>query len=368
MSRIKIFEKFDMKQWSLMSNFIAVTHGSSHVLRNIDLFSWYFCRNPQSNLATILNAWDGEKLIAILGYIPTKFLFNDRVILGVWMAHWVALSEYRSGVGALLMRKITEIFPLVAGQGASQMNEGIVKKMGFTFVEEIPKVVFIFSPHKIMRFGKFERSLSCGSNSKYNNVSPVRKIDCLSELLYLPNWALYPALRYGTLRDCEYISNRYLKYPFFEYEIFIIGAQERPSLLVCRIINASDGIKVGRVLEFITPEDDFGLHQARELILHTVNFMEASGCDYIDFYCTSKLYIKIFQQCGFVIDGLGSLPSLLDPIDTSRKYQNFELKISKELHLDGAVNEFIVMRGDGDQDRPNQSLGFQVRTSLNMGE
>ena len=62
-------------------------------------------------------------------------------------------------------------------------------------------------------------------------------------------------------------------------------------------------------------------------------------------------------EAGFARDDDGVLPSLLDPIDMSRRFQNLELYVSPALRLKypGAEEQFTVTRADGDQDRPNES-------------
>jgi len=62
-------------------------------------------------------------------------------------------------------------------------------------------------------------------------------------------------------------------------------------------------------------------------------------------------------DAGFTDDNAGTLPSLLDPIDMSRRFQNLELFVSPELKrkYPNCENAFVVTRADGDQDRPNES-------------
>lgn len=354
-----------MSKWDVMNEFIAVTHGANHVLRNKELFEWFFLRNDNPDEANVIVAYDQDKLVSLLGYIPSSFYFKGEVIYGAWMAHWMTLESYRNGIGALLMRKITEMYPISAGQGASMMNQQIVKKMGFKFLENIPKVVKVFNPHKISSlFGFKARNFS-------NVMSEIRLQEVKGRLtpeIYAPDWRLYPAMEFSTLRDLSYLNHRFIDYPFMRYHLFILGPAISPAVCVCRIIDAMDVngvpvVKVGRILEFFYPETEAGTNQGMDLLRGVTRFLKEKDCDYIDFYCTKSYYIDFFHLNEFESDGEGELPSLLDPVDTGRKTQNFELYLSKDLHarFPRAAEEFFVSRADGDQDRPNKSYQGIIR-------
>jgi hypothetical protein len=353
--KISILTKFSMSDWHQMDRFIAKTHGEKHVLRNRSLFDWFFLRNKNKDEANLIVAYEGDKLISLLGYLPTRFLWGNEEITGVWMAHWMTLEEYRFGIGALLMKKITELFPIVAGQGASHMNQKIVTKMNFKFIEQIPKVVYVLNYNKIMSTFNFqvEKNIDC-TTEKYG---VPKETTTISKEKYCPNWILYPSLRYGTLRNCDYLKYRYIDYPFFKYHIFIEGESSAPAVCVVRIIDTTTGIRIARILEFFFPENESGKTQGLFLIKKCLNYFKQHHCDYADFYCNATAYMDLLLEAGFIIENMGDLPSLLDPIDMSRRYQNMELFVSTELKkkYPNCENEFIVTRADGDQDRPNES-------------
>jgi hypothetical protein len=353
---LKLFSKFPMKDWGQMDSFMALTHGQMHPLRQRDLFDWFFSRNPNSEDANLIVAYDGGKLVSLLGYIPTNFYWNGKVVLGAWMAHWMTLEEYRNGIGALLMRKITEMYPIVAGQGASIMNQSIVTKMGFSFTEKIPKVVYLIKPNRLFEELGYQSPYKI-SNSYDNFVDTAIPVNSITREIYQPDWAQYPDLKYGTLRDLDYLHSRYLAYPFHEYHVFIEGNKTTPTVVIIRIIETNKQIKVARVLEFFTPQGKNYQDVASKLLLKVINFARISGCSYVDFYTNSETQLSLMRNIGFY-DECGLLPSLLDPIDLSRKYQNFELFVSEDLKIEfpDCINNFYISRADGDQDRPNEKF------------
>lgn len=343
-----------MSDWQQMDKFIAMTHGENHVLRNRPLFDWFFLRNDSKEMANLIVAYEGDKLISLLGYLPTRFMWGSEAVRGAWMAHWITMEGYRSGIGALLMKKITEMFPVVAGQGASLMNQEIVTRMKFKFLEKIPKVVYIFSHDKVEQFFNFQ--IEKKSISLLEQCDVAKETITISRKNFNPEWALYPSSRFGTLRDSDYLNYRYIDYPFFKYNIFIEGDAGSPVLLVARIVETSKGIRVARILEFLFPENESGKERGLLLARKCLKFFEQHNCDYADFYCNSNAHLDLLLEADFTCENMGALPSLLDPIDMSRKSQNLELFVSSELKAKypNCENEFIVTRADGDQDRPNE--------------
>lgn len=103
-----------MSHWRQMDTFIADTHGNSHVLPQQSTLRMVLCsRSKEGENENLIVAYEDEKLISLLGYIPTRFIWGEEVVTGAWMAHWMTMKGYRFGIGALLMKRITEMFPVV---------------------------------------------------------------------------------------------------------------------------------------------------------------------------------------------------------------------------------------------------------------
>lgn len=344
-----------MREWPQMDRFIAETHGEDHVLRNRPLFDWFFARAPETDLANLVVAYQGDTLISLLGYMPTKFLWGGETVTGAWMAHWMTRIGHRHGAGALLMKKMTELYPVVAGQGASLMNQAIVTKMNFRFTERMPKVVYVFNQQRVA--DAFNCRIGNRRELDRNQAGELSPVAALPVDGFNPDWSCYPSLQYATLRDAAYLKYRYFDYPFFKYLVFIEGEADRPAVCVARIADTTRGIRVARVLEFFFPETPIGRTQAVSLARGCLSYFEAQNCDYADFYCTASAYTELLVDAGFAHEDEGVLPSLLDPIDFSRRFQNLELYVSPALRAKypGGEDQFTVTRADGDQDRPNES-------------
>ncbi len=342
-----------MHEWEEMHDFIAETHGPNHPMTQIELFSWFFCRRQNKNHANVLIARDNGQLVSLLGYLPTSFLLENEFIDGAWMAHWMTLKSHRHGIGAILMRRMTELYSVVAGQGASNMNKPIAKKLGYSFDDSLKKAVFLFNSEmlKIHFNSDYENSTTpfcprLDYKTHVKNLTPVN---------YDPNWSLYSELAFSTLRNRDYLNKRYALFPFHDYTIMVDGPRDRPTLCIFRIVNTNIGLKVGRIVEYLTPTEYVTKSEGCPMIIQCISLMKEEGVAYIDFYTSSKNYLNKFIYSGFVEDACGVLPSLLDPIDPSRKFQNCEVFVETKLKckLDQKKISLFVSRGDGDQDRPN---------------
>lgn len=354
MKKITLLSKFPMKDWDQMNQFIATTHGHGHILRHRPIFEWFFVRGEDKEHANMLVAYEEDKLVSLLGYLPTDFNWNGEVVYGAWTAFWMTIEEYRNGVGVLLMRKLTELFPIVATQGASAMNQAIVSKMRFQFLERIPKSVYVFNSEKIASSLGYNKTKS---NLNFDLVEDINEVDFSGMKDYSPEWNLYPALNFGTLRTHQYIDQRYATYPFFKYKIFVEGPKNSPSVCVARVVETDRGIKVARILDFFFPETKEGKEEGLSLMKKCLKHFQKQGCDYADFYCTSLTYLETLEAVSFERDYNDELPSLLDPIDMSRKVQNAEIYVAPTLKAKSpeGINQFFISRGDGDQDRANKS-------------
>lgn len=351
---LRIDDHFDMADWVEMDRFISQTHGQRHPMRDRDLFEWFYCRNANDPAAAnLVVAHDQSAVVAILGYIPTAFLYDGNRVQGAWGALWYALPEYRHGVGVLLMRRYTELFDIVAGQGASEMNRAIVKVMGHHFEDPIPKVVMVLDEPAMRAWLPQYQIRSIEPSSSAESGPPVRHLDASG---YSPDWSRYPELSFSTLRDFDYLNHRYVENPFLSYEVLVLGDPETCSVAVVRVIVTNAGVTVGRVVEFFGPDVAAFADQSRALLRHVVSWCRSQGCSYIDFYCTSHDTIAIFEENGFARDDTGELPSLLDPVDFSRRSQNVEYHIKPHIRAQSEWRgTMYASRGDGDQDRPNAS-------------
>lgn len=355
---ISIADTFPKNRWGELKLFIKQTHGDNHVMQNKLLFEWFFSPDPDRDAYNMIVGIKNDFIISILGYVPTKFLINGKIINGAWTSLWFTIPEERAGVGALLMKRLMELFPIVAGQGASEMNKKIVEAMGHEFEPVIPKLVGIIDKSLIqdilIESHKFDKNLVNPMNIRKQKDITISNLEL--------NWKEFSNIKFGTLRDADYIQRKYVENPFLQYEIITTGDESTPTIAIVRIIQTNLGFKVARIVELFGPEISRYESQWKEVLDEIIMLSNSRNCAYIDFYSTSIMINKFMIELGFYEDNEGELPSLLDPIERDRKSQNLEVFIDPSLKSTESISirNFFVTRGDGDQDRPNAS--YEVLT------
>lgn len=117
------------------------------------------------------------------------------------------------------------------------MNQAIVTKMNFTFLERIPKAVYVFKQQKLEQLFNYQNPvrrdrksrrklhMACQQNPRNN------KRELQSGLVNLSEYEVSE-----TVRDGDYLTYRYLDYPFFKYHVFLKGESTSSAVLVARIV------------------------------------------------------------------------------------------------------------------------------------
>jgi len=271
---------------------------------------------------------------------------------------------HRTGIGVLLMRRLQELFPIVAGTGANQLNKSIVIKMGHQFLDHIPRYIGIFDKAAL---ADLLTSTQSDEITDYQVVSSnipelnkdilqtVRSINgSLTKDDFSPEWQLYTAQQFGTCRDIDYLNYRYLQNPFLDYKMLIIGEARESAILVYRIEKTTGSYqgKVARILELIAPETPSAEQQMKALLVTAYKDFIKQQIIFADFYCSSSLYRPILEACGMELEEKPVIPNLLNPILASPRDQNLEIWTASTL-ANFSWNQLYVTKSDGDQDRPN---------------
>ena len=361
MAAFSIKEHFPMKDWEVMDSFISKNYGKNHIMRNKKLFQWFFCRELGPEKANVISAYHDDEFIGLLGYIPTNFLwgYDGKIVRGIWLANWMVQEEFRTGIGALLIRKAQELYPLVAGAGANLTNKKIVSKLGFRFFDNIKRYIRILDPEPLRRIGIYvehenmSKYVSTGLPER-DNVNIKFISGHFSKADFDPEPALYSSFKFGTLRDRDYVQERYLDFPFFDYKVRVCGEASSPSLLIYRIERTSGmaNFKVGRILELLFPDTDSGKEQISVLLAEMYCDLKQEAVVFVDFFCSLNLYSDWLPELGLIMEEDKVLPNLLNPIVLEEKDQNLEIWTAKDLPI-CRLDDMYVTKSDGDQDRPN---------------
>ena len=344
-------DTLDYKSWSIVKTFLKKNYNSNYIFLKKTVFDYYFLdkKKKQYNL---INYKKKNKILGILGYIPNKFVWDNskKIINGVWTANWIVDKNYRSGLGVILMRRLQEKYDLIMGIGANEYNKKIVSKMNNQFFKSIPRLL-IYPDHKRMKYLDIKLPKKSFKVGNFDNVSLANEKKIKKKFkLSLKRYSIY---KFGTLRSANYIIKRFLKYPFFKYNIIISG-NKNTSLLIYRVEHIkSINKKIIRILDLITTKDKNGKINSTKLINYVKRLLLNKNMLFADFFCTNNEINNIFKKNGFIRydNKVVDIPIKFNPIVRKDRNQNLEVFCKQKIKFN--FNSSYITKSDGDQDRIN---------------
>lgn len=346
--------------------------GSNHVFsRNENLLRFMFHENPSRvllvdhNHYSFLGAWENNVLIGFLGVLPFVFNNQGKKDMGCCLTNWIVSPEYRStGAGLSLLNEIQNFNPsIVLSLGINEHVAKLYRMMRWNVLDDCPRWIGILNKDKVvtkllggdlkpLRYWNVVKKVI---ESSLYEVTADQTLD--EELWDQYYWGEFAKNSVGFARDFSFIQWRYLKNPFYEYKLLICKDRngKYKGLAIIRIETILGDEKIGRVVEFITSDQDSAIALANAIIEIDKDLL------FIDFYCFSSVSSWGLEAVGFKRfyqsdqDTL-VVPSRFQPLDlqvTSLKASMFiNKKFKKQMNL---IQDdlWYVTKGDSDQDRPN---------------
>ena len=302
-----------------ITNFIDLNWKKNHILcKNKKVFNHYY-RISKTKLGFIL-AKDHDEIIGLIGYINNK-KFNQKIDKDViWLTMWCTKKNTTTLAGLKLLDFIEKYFSynIISSLGVNENVLHIYQRFGF----KIGKVNHYYIKNRF----KFVQS-------KHNN------------------WTLKKGLFKGNLtndnyaKNYTYLINKYTRSRFYKYYNFSVYYKKKPVCnivtrkmiskeyknTILRIIDFSGDIKALQYFAILVFEDkSFGNMQYIDILLQSFDNRKFKG-----FTKTSKS---------------NYLPIYFEPLIKKYSEKNFIYKINKN----SVNNNFIIVTGDCDQDRPNR--------------
>jgi hypothetical protein len=284
-------------------------------------------------------------VLGVLGFIPfgrfSPSLGDRDVLLAIWK---VRDDDVPPGVGLRLLKYLErELRPrLIGAIGTSQMVRRIYTVLGYT--------VGSLSQAALFAAGRSE-SPQIATGVPPIAFGPVRG----SPGLELSPWssvapeamdAIWPGA--VPTKSWEYVEQRFVRHPWFDYEVRVATVDGRPLGIVVWRAVAARGSRALRIVDLIgDPAWIAGAGPAlrRELT--------AADAEYIDVMHWG-LDDGVLEAAGFVtVDTYPDLviPNYFAPFEP----RNVEIELAFKV-LSGDSERVTLFRGDSDQDRPNTTI------------
>lgn len=149
-----------------------------------------------------------------------------------------------------------------------------------------------------------------------------------------------------SIKTPSYFDARYLKHPVYNYCVYtIVGDSHRTTLISTRIV-LHEGSKVLRVVDY-----SGDLKAIQNMAYGLTNLMIAENIEYVDFW-QYGIERHSLIQAGF--KDLDSEPGLIIPnFFEPFVYENGSIHSTLKCQVQ---HNYVVCKGDGDQDRPSKIL------------
>lgn len=308
-------------------SFIDKEWKEGHILaHDRDLFEYMYAPNEKT-VNFVISKNDGA-VDGILGYIPF-----DKNCSQVSFCVWKALKSGNGMIGMSMLEFIEK-----------ELGLKIIATPGINLATTAG--IYRYFKYKVGKMSHFYR-LSGQGNYRIALIRQEIIKECLPSSVSvrrIESIEQYRAARIelaanAIQKDDWYIKWRYFDHPAFSYQLFLVEKEEIKPLVVVAREQIAQGSKCLRVVDLLGNYDLIkGFTSKVDDILHE------NDCEYIDCYVTG-IEKSIFTDCGWsdTEETEDIIPNYFAPFER----RNIDIYYSCK------PGNTVILRGDGDQDRPN---------------
>ena len=295
-------------------------------VRDRKLFDW---QHKGKNNYNFVLAKNDNDIVGVLGYIPLS-QYSDSLIENneLWLAIWkVKDGVNKPGLGLMMLKFLNKTYnnPSICSLGLSQQVIPIYKAFKYK-VGVLSHLAFFNDDVKCFKIG----------SPVFNGNNVIKKNELRYRVSDEVNHVDESFFNSHPKKNSEYLFNRYVNHPRYNYKFLLICRDDvLLSISVFREINI-DGTKISRIV------DGFGENITNPLFSYNIScFLKEYGYEYLDLVSN----ITRMEGSGFV--------SSSDDVIIPNYFEPFEKRNIKTDYAYKSTDDFIIYRGDSDQDRPN---------------
>lgn len=300
-----------------------------HILaRDRSLFEYLYVLDGRVNFA-ISRESKSQNINGIIGFIPF-----DKARRQISLSIWKALNSEDGMIGmSMLIFIIEELEPtIIANPG---INPKTIPLYRYLEYEETGKM-----KHFYRLTPKESYLIAVVEHAEIKKVQPksnvkVREINSFE--MYMDASILFEE---GAIKkEPWYIKRRYFEHPVYEYRFFLLEKEKENSLLVIAREQEVGEAKCLRIVDLIGNYGLLaGLTDYMDVLLKNEDY------EYIDCY-VAGIEKEIFTEAGWqdTEDTNDIIPNYFAPFE----------RVNIDLYYSSKKAGTVILRGDGDQDRPN---------------
>jgi hypothetical protein len=336
--------KFRRDEAGLLAGFIGAHWQSGHVLSTHQaLLDW---QHLDEHDYAYLGAWEDGGPLAILGYIPTRRYDSalatdtDNVL---WLALWKLRDDVRvAGLGLRLLSELARAEPNVAVGvvGINAAHLPMYRALRFEVGELQQFVMFRRGVKPALAAWPDDSPLPTSGGGR----ASLREVDALALATIDSQLALGDRATQLPRKTGHYFKTRYLQHPFYRYRVHAIELDGVPRGLIASRLCTHEGHSALRLVDWYG--DAAVLAEAGAAF---GRMLEETGAEYADLW-QSGIASQRLAQAGFAAvdpEGRAIVPTLFEPFLRQNRRLQFAFRAR-------SARPFVIMRADGDQDRPSQ--------------
>lgn len=311
---------------------------------------WFHRQSSEGDLPANAAINDSGEIIALHMFIPFDAITPWGGSTGVFDEEWINGSNIR-GLGRRLASHLASDVDVYCGYGCNDLSERAFRQMGFSFHEELPRLVAIFRSDKLLqmvaRAGHINEAVGVDWVDSDIPSTQYFRLNSASEICK-PMVARYNAtLTYGVRRSIDWLIWRYDKHPHFQYHVISATADGESGVAIVRIETVADSDEcIARIVDLIALPG----HES-ETIAAALAFSSEQGCVIADLMTTdwslADYLERRFTQLGCHLHRNTRVPYMFQPLNYGTR-NNVNMAIQSRLPSD--LRTFRAFKADGTQD------------------
>lgn len=331
-----------------LTQFIDEYWVSDHVLSSHrGLMDWLYYDDvrEQYNFALAQSNSSGE-IIGILGFIPT-YHFDEALTDSsvTWLSIWqVRDGVEQTGFGLQLLNFVANYLSPVA-VGAIGINSDVARiyrRLNYD-VDTLNHYYMVnqsLSEFSLLANFDGQHTSSCETSTRAVLREVTGSFQSVADRINLANATGDAVPTVST----EYVRNRYVEHPFFDYRLFAIDRDDDTEGIIAMRPVTHDGAKALRWVEYLgDPKAVAGIGSSLQSLLRE------SGAEYIDIY-NAGIDPDLFESAGLCLRSEDSdivVPNYFAPFEQKNISIQYAFKTPEGI-------DPIIYNGHSDMDRPNR--------------
>ena len=307
----------------------------NHIFVRDKSFFLHEFQNSKNKINFAIAENDSHQILGILGFLQYSQLENESDIM---LVMWKVLNGAENGTGLKLFLFLRDSFGFrsISSIGINIATKPVYEYLGLN--------TGVLDHYYMMNEGVLKPKIAV--NPKYGNAFFDNIDTMMNELTnsdeIVSTFNTVATCKENPFMSLEYFTKRFMKHPYFRYQFYVIkdAIGITKSLVVFRRVEIFDTI-IYRVIKI------FGDYQIIQFINKNLQtFLKVNNAEYIDIY-QAGIFHEILEKGGFVLkkkEHNTIIPDYFEP---------FEKKNVEVNYFTSFLSNFVFMKGDCDQDRPN---------------